>query len=82
MSEIKFSTEEKQIITNKIQKYFELELDQELGQFDAEFLLDFFSKEIGGYFYNRGVSDAKTVLDERIESISDALYEIEKPVSR
>ncbi len=82
MSEIKFSTEEKQIITNKIQKYFELELDQELGQFDAEFLLDFFSKEVGGYFYNRGVSDAKAVLDERIESISDALYEIEKPVSR
>ena len=82
MSEIKFSTEEKQIITHKIQKYFERELDQDLGQFDAEFLLDFFSKEVGSYFYNRGVSDAKAVLDERIESISDALYEIEKPVSR
>ena len=79
MSDIKFSKEEKELIAQKIKGYFNDELDQEIGQFDAEFLLDFFAEEIGPYFYNRGVYDAKAVLTSKIESIDDALYEIEKP---
>ena len=43
MSEIKFSTEETESIVRKIQLYFREELDQEIGRFDAEFLLDFFA---------------------------------------
>ncbi len=81
MADIKFTREEKQAIGNKIQSYFQEELDQELGQFDAEFLLDFFAKEIGPYFYNRGLHDAQTVLEERMEHFREALYEIEKPVT-
>lgn len=79
MSTIEFSKNEKDIIAKKIQLYFSQELDQEIGQFDACFLLDFFSEEVGPYFYNRGLYDAQIVLEERIESIKDALYEIEKP---
>jgi uncharacterized protein (DUF2164 family) len=78
MSEIEFSKEEKEIITKKIQLYFNEELNQEIGQFDAQFLLDFFSKEIGPYFYNRGLHDAQAILESRMESISDAISEIEK----
>jgi len=55
MSEIEFSKEELQILTKKIQLYFSEELNQEIGQFDAQFLLDFFSEKIGPYFYNRGL---------------------------
>ena len=54
MSEIEFTREEKDVICRKIQLYFQEELDQEIGQFDAGFLLDFFAEEIGSYFYNRG----------------------------
>lgn len=79
MSTIEFSKNEKDIIAKKIQLYFSEELDREIGQFDAIFLLDFFSEEIGPYFYNRGLYDAQVVLEERIETIKDALYEIEKP---
>ena len=78
MSEIIFSKEEKEIITKKIQLYFSEELDREIGQFDAQFLLDFFSEEIGPYFYNRGLYDAQSILENRMESISEAMYEIEK----
>ena len=78
MSEINFSKEEKEIITKKIQLYFSEELDREIGQFDAQFLLDFFSEEIGSYFYNRGLYDAQSILENRMESISEAIYEIEK----
>ncbi|MEE4246853.1 MAG: DUF2164 domain-containing protein [Kangiellaceae bacterium] len=76
---IQFSKEEKEHLVRKIQFYFQQELDQDLGQFDAEFLLAFFSEEVGSYFYNRGVYDAKQVLDDKVEDISDALYQIEKP---
>jgi uncharacterized protein (DUF2164 family) len=78
MSEIKFSKEEIDIIAKKIQIYFSEELDQEIGQFDAQFLLDFISEEIGPYFYNRGLYDAQSILENRMDSISEAIYDIEK----
>jgi uncharacterized protein (DUF2164 family) len=79
MSEIEFNSDEKSAIGRKIQLYFQEELEQEIGQFEAEFLLDFFAEQIGPYFYNRGLYDAQAVLDNRIEDIRDAIYEIEKP---
>lgn len=78
MSEIKFSKEEKDTIVRKIQRYFNDELDQNIGQFDAEFLLDFFSEQVGVYFYNQGLADAQTVLESRLENITDAIFELEK----
>ena len=79
MSEISFTHEEREIICRKIQLYMREELDQEVGQFDAGFLLDFFAEEIGPYFYNRGLYDAQAILQSRLENIAEAIYEIEKP---
>ncbi|GAB1267322.1 DUF2164 domain-containing protein [Aurantivibrio infirmus] len=79
MSFIEFSKQEKETIARKVQMYFREELEQEIGQFDAEFLLDFFAEEIGAYFYNRGLQDANTVLMDRIDSITEAIDEIQKP---
>ena len=78
MSEITFSTAEKDAMINKIQAYFERELDQEIGQFDAEFLIDFVAKDLGSYFYNRGLDDARRVLEQRIQTIDDDLYALQK----
>ncbi len=78
MSDIEFTKEEKEIISRKIQLYFTEELDQEIGQFDAQFLLDFFTEEIGAYFYNRGLYDSQAILESKLETISDAIYELEK----
>ncbi|MBU2887806.1 DUF2164 domain-containing protein [Gilvimarinus agarilyticus] len=75
---MKFSDREKEVITSKIQLYFREELDQTLGSFDALFLLDFFAEEIGPYFYNRGLHDASALLHERMDSITDAVYDLEK----
>lgn len=82
MAEIEFSREEKDAIARKVQLYFREELEQDIGLFDAEFLLDFFAKEIGPFFYNRGLYDAQALLEERMQSVAEAIYEIEKPVSR
>lgn len=79
MAKIEFSKAEKELIVRKVQMYFREELDQDIGQFDAEFLLDFFAEEVGAYFYNRGLRDAQAVIEAKVADINDALYEIEKP---
>ncbi len=79
MSEIKFSREQTEVIVNKIKLYFNNELNQDIGQFDAEFLLDFFSETIGAYYYNQGLLDAQIVISKKLDEFSEALYEIEKP---
>ena len=78
MSVVEFSAEEKAAITQKLQRYLANELQIEIGGFDAEFLLDFFSNEVGCFFYNRGLYDAQTVLNARFEEITDAVVALEK----
>ena len=78
MSDIEFSNEEKEILVHKIQHYFQNELSEEIGGFDAEFLLEFFSKEIGPYHYNRGLHDARAMIEEKTQNIIQTFYEMEK----
>lgn len=78
MADIEFSATEQDKIITKIQQYFESQLDQEIGQFDAGFLLTFFSEQIGGHFYNQGLADARAVISAKVDSIDDELYAIEK----
>ena len=81
MSEIiTFSPEEKAVMVEKMKAYFARELDQEIGGFDAEFLLDFFAEEIGVYFYNKGLNDALDAMRAKLDLIADDVgYALEKP---
>ncbi len=79
MTDITFTADQKARMVSKIKAYFEEELDQDIGGFEAEFLIDFFAKEIGPYFYNRGLFDAQQVLNEKIEEVGYVLGELEKP---
>lgn len=81
MAKIEFDKDEKEAIIKKLQTYFEQELQHEIGQFDSEFLLDFISKELGGYYYNRGLLDAQAFLEKKIETITDGFYELEQPTN-
>ena len=80
MSEIKLDDRQKEEIVDEIKKYFDLELNQDIGQFDAEFLLDFFSRQVGPHFYNQGLADAGTLFETKLEDIQQNLYELEKPI--
>lgn len=78
MANIKLSSDNKNELVEKIQTYFAHEMDQELGQFDAEFLIDFINKEFGHIYYNQGLHDAQAILESRIDSVVEAIAEIEK----
>lgn len=78
MSDIKLSPEQKEQAVDKLKHYFDSEMGQDLGQFEAEFLLDFIGKEIGAYFYNQGLQDAGALMEKKLEDIQQHLYEMEK----
>ncbi|WP_448566979.1 DUF2164 domain-containing protein [Thalassotalea ganghwensis] len=78
---MKFEQDKKDHLILKLQQYFEHELSIELGQFDADFLLDFISDEMGSYFYNQGLQDAQQLMHERLQLISEEIVQLEKPTN-
>ena len=78
MTRIEFSREETKAIVAEIQAYFREELDQDIGAIPAELLLRFFAEHMGAYFYNRGLYDARTILMQRLDDVTDAVYALEK----
>lgn len=79
MDAIRFGAEEKALLVGKLQRYFSEELKQSIGRFDAEFMIDFISEELGAYYYNRGIADAQAVLAAKAEDLADAVWQLERP---
>lgn len=79
MAQITFPKAQKTAIVDKIKHYFRTELDQDIGDFDAEFLLDFFTSQVGSYYYNQGLIDAQTALASQIDHIDEAIDALLKP---
>lgn len=78
MSIIEFPAQQKEQLIQKLQKYMSQELEVELGQFDADFLLDFISKEMGNHYYNQGLYAAQAVLADRMDALNDVIYQLEQ----
>lgn len=79
MKPIEFNAHEKSILVDKIKDYFETELNQDIGQFDAEFLIDFISENMGNYYYNRGLADAQLAIRQKLDDIESDISSLEKP---
>ena len=80
MSEISLDENSKSEIIVKLKQYFEDELNQQLGGFEAEFLLDFFAKSVGAYYYNQGLADALKAFESKLEEFNDLVYQLEEPI--
>ncbi len=73
--EIKADTR-KRMVTS-IRRYFEQELDEEIGNLQAGFLLDYCLKEICPTVYNRAIADAQGWMLGRVEDLEASLFEPE-----
>ena len=80
MSELKLSPQANARAVESIKQYFESELDFEIGSFQAEFLIEFFAREIGPHLYNQGLADAHRLFAEKSEELSYLVQELEKPI--
>jgi len=79
MNNIELSREQTDHLVSKIKDYFDQELGQDIGGFEAEFLIQFLAREVGPYFYNKGLMDARQLLHEKIDDLGYLLQEMEKP---
>lgn len=82
MKKIAFDKPERDAMVGRIQRYFEDELDQEIGVIPAQFLLDFFTAEIGGFYYNQGLADAQAVFAKSLDDVNDRIYGLEQRDAR
>ncbi len=60
-----------------IQRYFEENLTEPIGNLPAGQLLDFFIEEIGPAIYNRAIADAQSLLQQRVMDLNGELFEDE-----
>ncbi|RUO44289.1 DUF2164 domain-containing protein [Aliidiomarina taiwanensis] len=79
MIEMKFSSTDKEALVYKVTEYFENELGQNIGNFEAEFLIDFFIELIGPALFNKGLNSAYRLLTERMDEFYYTVQEQEKP---
>jgi uncharacterized protein (DUF2164 family) len=57
-----------------IQRYFQEELPEPIGDLPAGLLLNFFIEEIGPVIYNQAIADAQTRLAGRVSDLNGELF--------
>jgi uncharacterized protein (DUF2164 family) len=57
-----------------IQRYFEENLTEPIGDMPAGMLLDFFVEEIGAVIYNKAIADAQTRMQMRVMDMTGELF--------
>lgn len=82
MARIELTKETREQLARALSRYLKQELDVEVSGFDAQFLLDFVTETLGPHYYNQGLHDAQALIKGKLELITEAVYEIEKPVKR
>lgn len=78
MRPIEFSKTERTDAAIRLQTFVNGELDQDISGLQAEMLLDFIAERIGPTFYNRGLYDAQALIQDRTETLIEAIYGLER----
>lgn len=74
---IVFPDETNNAIVDAIRHYFLAERDEEIGELQASFLLEFVLKEIGPSIYNQAIKDAQASLQRVVSDLDVTLHEPE-----
>lgn len=60
------SKEKRAHAINEIIEFYKSERNEEIGVIAAEAMLDFFLEAVGKAVYNKGVKDARNILEQRL----------------
>jgi uncharacterized protein (DUF2164 family) len=74
MTAIEISKQARTTAIASLQRYFEENLPEPIGDLPAGLLLNFFLEEVGPVIYNMAISDAQTRLQQRVADLSGELY--------
>ena len=68
----------REALARSLSRYLKDHFDVDVGGMDAVLLLDFVAETLGPHFYNQALHDARARLQDKVEALSDAFYELEK----
>jgi uncharacterized protein (DUF2164 family) len=74
---VKLSKEKKQQLIISIKRYFEEELNEDIGDLKASLFLDFCLQEICPSIYNQAIIDARSFIEDKLSDLEDTCYEPE-----
>ena len=60
-----------------IQRYFEENMSEPIGNMAAGLLLNYFVEEVGPAIYNRAIADAQARIQQRVSDLEGELYAAE-----
>jgi len=64
-------------VIKSIERYFEVERNERIGNIAAGALLGFFLEEVGPSVYNKGVADAQEKMQQRVMELDIEIHEDE-----
>jgi len=76
---ITISSEAREHATASIRRYLAEQLDVNVGEMQADFLLRYFLEEIGPTVYNQAIAEARAFIEERVADLDATCYRAEFP---
>jgi uncharacterized protein (DUF2164 family) len=74
---VKLADETEKRLVASIKRFFEEEMDEEVGDLKALRVLDFCLREIAPSVYNQAIADAQGYMTDRVADLSGSKYEAE-----
>jgi uncharacterized protein (DUF2164 family) len=74
---IELNKEKRTQVIASIQRYFEKNMEEKIGNITADALLEFLLQELGPVVYNKAVSDVQARLQARVMEVDMEVYEEE-----
>ena len=78
---IRLTDERRARTLRSLRKFYAESLDQDLSEFTAARILDFFVKELGPPVYNQAIQDARKFLQQKLDDLDVEYYEPDEPLS-
>jgi uncharacterized protein (DUF2164 family) len=74
MNNIEISKQARADAIASIQRYFQENMTEPIGDLPAGLLLNFFVEEVGPAIYNRAIRDAQARMQQRVTDLDGELY--------
>ena len=72
---LELSKEQREELKTSLRRYFTENLEEELSDMQAGFLLEYIASEIAPLAYNRGVEDAQKYLQQKLEDLPGTCFQ-------
>ncbi len=72
---IKLTDDRREALLATLKEFYAEHFDEQLSQFKADRIIDFFVAVLGPAVYNQAIQDARAFLFERLEDLDATFYE-------